>query len=127
MARGQFIMEFMILLAVAILLGATYLVFTNELFSSTSEHQRLVALDDIGYMIQDEIMLAESVEDGYERTITISQLADRFAYSLTNTETALTLSSGTLSVTYTLPAITGQLQKGRNVLQKRGNITVMPG
>jgi hypothetical protein len=127
MARGQFIMEFMILLAVGILLGAMYLAVSNELFSAKSEEQRIEALNDIGYQVQDELLLAASVLDGYERNFTLPTLADRFDYTLTNDETSLTLASGPASVTYPLPEVTGTFQKGRNVLRKDGGLTVVPG
>jgi hypothetical protein len=127
MARGQFMMEFMILLSVGVLLGMTYIAVTSELFASTSERQRVTALNEVGYMVQDELMLAESVEDGYQRNFTIPSMADRFAYSMTNTATSLTLSSGSSSITYPLPRVSGTLQTGRNIILRNGNISVVPG
>ena len=120
-------MEFMILLAMAILLGSMYLAVTGQLFLTTSEQQRVSALNDIGYMVQDELMLAESVDDGYARNFTIPTKADRFTYAISNDAASLTLVSGVASVTYSLPQISGTLAIGRNSITKNGALTVAPG
>ena len=120
-------MEFMILLAMAILLGSMYLAVTGQLFFATSEEQRVTALNDIGYMVQDELMLAATLDDGYARNFTIPLKADRFTYNLTNDATSLTLTSGVATVTYPLPQIAGNLAQGRNAISKNGVLTVTPG
>ena len=127
MRKGQFIMEFMILLAMAILLGSMYLAVTGQLFFSTSEEQRVSALNDVGYTVQDELMLAESVDDGYVRNFTIPSTADRFTFTISNDATSVTLVSGIASVTYPLPRINGTLAIGRNSVAKNGGLTVTPG
>jgi hypothetical protein len=127
MRRGQFIIEFTILLALAVLAGIIYLVSATSLLGDVSEQQRVTALNDVGYMVQDEVLLAETVDDGYLRTFTIPQTADRFAYQLTSDETSITLASGSTIITYPLPLVSGTFQKGKNTIAKNGAITVMPG
>lgn len=125
--RGQFVFEFIMMVVMALFLSVMYLSVTTDLFTETSEQQRLQALNDVGFKIQDEIILAEIVEDGYVRNFTIPEKADRFTYTLTNDNDTLTLTSGQVIVTYSTPLISGSFQKGYNVLKKNGNITVMPG
>ena len=127
MARGQFLLEFFILLAIAVLVGIIYLVSATSLFGAVSEDQRISSLDDIGYMVQDEVLLAESVDDGYSRSFVIPSSADRFAYVLSSDATSITLTSGARTITYPLPPVGGTFQKGKNIIAKNGNITVMPG
>jgi hypothetical protein len=127
MARAQFVLEFMILLALAVVIGITYFALTTDLLYDTSEQQRFEALNVIGYMVQDEMMLAETVEDGYVREITLPANADRFSYTLANSNRSLTLSSGAITLVYPLPLVNGTLQKGKNILQKDGALWVTAG
>ncbi len=115
------------LLAIAVLVGLIYLASAGSLMSDVSETQRISALNDVGYMVQDEVLLAESVSDGYARSFSIPATADRFTYAITSDNTSLTLTSGTTTITYPLPPVNGNFQKGQNIIVKNGTITVMPG
>jgi hypothetical protein len=125
MARGQFILEFMILIALAIIVGTMYVALSTQLLADTSEDQRVRALNDVAFMIQDELILAESVDDGYMRNISVPDKADRFAYTLSYTTNSLELRSGNTILTYSLPPFNGSLQKGTNVIRRNGVLTVM--
>jgi hypothetical protein len=127
MRRGQFILEFLILVALAVIIGIVYLAVSSELLISTGEDQRAVALDDLGFRIQDEIITATKVEDGYQRNITLPDMAGRFQYSLANDATTITLASGSMQRVYETPIVSGTFQKGANLIQKNGIITVVSG
>lgn len=122
--RGQIVLEFLIIAGIAMLVAALYLAVGANLLSGKSEEQRVSALNNIGYMVQDEIILAGTVEDGYLRSFAIPQKADRFAYTLSNDETMLTLHSGSVIINYPLPRISGTLQQGENTIRKDGDIVV---
>lgn len=122
--RGQIVLEFLLIAGIAMLVGALYLAAGANLLSGESEEQRISALNNIGYMVQDELILAGIVEDGYQRSFIIPMKADRFAYTLSNDETMLTLRSGGAVINYPLPRMSGTLQQGENIVRKDGNITV---
>jgi electron transfer flavoprotein alpha subunit len=122
--RAQVLLEFLFILALALTIGITYLALSADLFHDRSEQQRTAVLNDVGFQIQDELLLAASVEDGYARNFTIPLMADRFDYSITNDATSVTLTSGLTTITYSLPAFAGNLSKGTNMVKKNGNITV---
>ena len=82
--RGQVMLEFILIATVAIIMGIIYLSVGTNLFIDTTEQQRIDALDDIGYAVQDEAILASQVANGYERVFTIPERADRFTYVLSN-------------------------------------------
>lgn len=126
MARGQIIIEFVIIIAIAMLIGVVYLAVSSSILSSKTEEQRIIALNDVGYTVQDELMLAGTVQDGYQRAFTIPQKAGRFSYALSNDDTTLTLVSGSDTLTYPLPKINGTLVQGKNVVFKNGSIVVNP-
>lgn len=123
-ARGQIAIEFIIMFGFAAIIGLLFLLSANTLFAGINEDQRRTAIDEVGYAIQDEIILATTVQDGYQRTILVPERADRFTYTLTSTATAVRIASGTTIITYTHPPIIGQIQKGRNLIAKDGNVTV---
>jgi hypothetical protein len=124
MKKGQLVMEFMMMLALAVIVGVLYLAITNELLMGASEHQRIAALDDLGYRVQDEAILAASVENGYERNITLPDRVDRFEYNISCDSTMLALTSGAVTRDYPLPVINGTLQKGVNTITKNGQVRV---
>ena len=96
----------------------------NNIFAEKSEEQRILALNDVGYMIQDEIILATLVEDGYTRTILVPERADRFSYEVSSTPVSVVLTSGKVTMTYLIPNITGSVSKGHNTITKTGTVTV---
>ncbi len=119
MRRAQLSIEFIIILSMAIIIGALFLASAADLFGRESEKQRIAALNDVGYRIQDEVILASDVTDGYERTFIVPDRADRFTYTLSGDATSVTLRSGPVTITYPLPTISGAVTKGSNVITKR--------
>jgi len=116
--NGQIAIEFILMISMAFLLGVLYLATSSELVFRFSEDQRLAVLNDVGYTVQDELILATTVEDGYSRNFTLPEKADRFPYTITNDATSITLVSGTLTITYDIPTITGAFVKGSNRIVK---------
>ena len=127
MARAQVMMEFIFYVVVAVLVGVLFLALVGSFMRDVGDRQRRIALDDIGYRLQDECVTAESVSDGYSRNITIPSQADRFDYTLANDGQSISLTSGTISLSYRIPSLQGTFQKGRNVLHKDGSLRVVPG
>ncbi len=107
--RGQVMMEFVLVLGIAVVICMVYLIAAENLLKDTSEEQRVMEIDSIGYGIQDEIILATSVSDGYIRTISIPKSAGRFEYSISvENDTPISavgirLASGKYVQSYELP------------------------
>lgn len=123
--RGQAALEFIMMMALALSVGALFLFVALESITRTAQRERTAALDDVGYMLQDEVVLATTVQDGYSRTITVPQLAGRFTYAVSSAPNAVTLSSGDVTITYPIPNVTGGFAKGTNTLRKRGTVEVV--
>jgi len=112
-------MEFLFMLGFAIVLGMVYLAVANDLLVQKNDEQRVIALNDLGYMVQDEIITATTVDDGYIRTFIMPQAAGRFLYAVKNqTDTSITLNSGAATITYDLPFHAGSFTKGNNTIRK---------
>jgi hypothetical protein len=123
-------LEFLLIFSMAIVIGVLYLAIGTSMFVDASEQQRREAIDEVGYLIQDELILASSVTDGYSRTFLVPAKADRFTYTMTQTPTSVALASGTINMTYTLPLHDGTLNIGQNVVRARagaaGGVEVNP-
>ena len=124
---AQIFFEFLIMLVVMLFIGMVYLATTRQLFIDVSEEQRATALSDVGYTIQDELIAAMGVEDGYHRVFTVPEKADRFSYTLTSDATSVSLTSGSMTMTFDLPVYVGNISKGMNAITKDGALTVVPG
>lgn len=122
--RGQIMMEFVLVLAIAVIISMVYLVAANNLLKDTSEEQRVMEIDNIGYAVQDEIILATSVSDGYSRTIFLPEKAGRFVYTISSDGTGITLQSDSYSQFYETPHFTGSIHKGNNIIQTTGVVMI---
>jgi hypothetical protein len=124
MRRGQTTIEFVVMVSFAMVIGVVFLASAWGLFIDTSERERLAAVNDIGYAIQDEMILAATVTEGYARAIVIPEKAGRFTYALSNTPDSVTISSGRTTITYPIPNVTGTFVKGRNIVTNDGKLRV---
>jgi len=125
MRDGQTALEFVIAIAVALIFGALFLAVANALLSGSAEQERYAALNRIGYTLQDELILASYVSDGYIRRFDMPERAGRFTYTLTSSTNAVTLRSGSTVITYPLPNATGTFSMGVNEIRKEdGEVTI---
>ena len=122
--RGQLALEFIIMTAFAVIIGMAFLTLTYDTLSDSVERERILAMNEMGYMLQDELILAASVRDGYTRNITIPDRLGRFAYQMNSFEGGLTLTSGPVKITYPVPVVAGTFVMGPNVITKDGGIEI---
>lgn len=122
--KGQTAFEFTMMIAVALTIAVAFLAAATSLMFDTSEQERRAALNGIGYAIQDEIILATTVNDGYLRNFTIPQRAGRFQYTVQSTTKAVMLTSGKTTITYPTPEYSGTFSKGWNEIHKDGSVTI---
>lgn len=122
--KGQIALEFIIMVTAATIAGMLILSASSAIFTHRSEEQRIAALNDIGYMIQDEAILATTVTGGYRREIAIPEKADRFTYTISSENTSVTLRSAGTVITYPIPAVDGAFRKGTNIITQNGSVAV---
>lgn len=112
------------MVGIGFVFAALLLLIVNQLVSEKADEERRHQINNLGYFIQDELLLAESVHDGYERTFTVPQTLGKFPYTINSTTTSITIMSGKMTTTFTIPTITGSIQKGANTINKDGSITI---
>ncbi len=125
MKKAQVAMEFIWIVGIAtmiilLLLGGVY-----YLTYAYSEKQIIEKLSDLGYSLQNELIIAEEVEIGYERTINIPSDINGKEYFLSQNNKYLVLSYKGSQQTFTIPMVTGTLVKGTNTITKNMNNEVV--
>lgn len=127
MGRGQIALEFSLMVMLAFLFFTVILVIGTNFLLHAQEQRCFAALQDEANALQQELLLASSVHDGYRRTLDVpSTLAGR-SYVIDMSGTVLTLSvSDGFAYSRDIPATTGVFTPGKeNIIEKRGgSITV---
>ncbi len=106
------------------LIGISYLAGVNNLLKDTSYQQKVTELNSIGYTVQDEVILATSMSDGYVRNFTVPKLAGRFTYAISSDSTSITLVSDDIKIIYDIPDFSGSIVKGNNIISKNGVLKI---
>lgn len=112
----------MITLAMVVMLivaGVLYYLSYNY-----SEEKNIIRLTDLGYSLQNELILASQVEPGYERTIIIPAKVGTAGYSISQTENDLVIRYREIDLTFQIPQVSGTLAKGSNTIRKTDANTI---
>ncbi len=121
--KAQFAIEFslmigMAMIALLVLAGVLYLMTVDY-----SEERNIMRLTDLGYSLQNELILASQVEDGYERIITLPDRVESADYLIDKTHNDLVITYRGSELLFAVPQnITGHFQKGTNTVRKESNI-----
>ena len=130
--RSQIAIEFIFMIGMALIL---MLIFLTVIYTLTGEKQdaaRDERFNDLGQSIARELQLAQTVHEGYVRTIVIppADLNQTFAsddYTLALDETYLTIATGAQTYTFKVPNTTGTLVIGANSVHNiDGKVMVNP-
>jgi len=118
--RGQSGFEFMFMMMLGLIVMGVLLVLIGRLTYTYSEEQRTATMMALGRQIQDELILAATVHEGYERSFTLPERVDRFDYIVTTSGTLLTIDSGRFTQSFRIPEVSGSLQIGINTIINQG-------
>jgi|GEM_PF-3220862 len=122
---GQIALEFTFMM----MLGFTFLIVVLSIISvlmihKTDEQSQLLVEKEV-LRVQEELLLASSVQDGYSRKITIPSKIGNYDFTIIQSESLLEFKL-TNNAVYTaeIPEVNGVLQKGTNLIKKNGIITI---
>lgn len=122
--RAQAAFEFSILVGMGMVLMIILVILAANMTYDRLEKQRTAALLELGYTIQDELILATTVQPGYEHDFLLPETLGRFNYAILTNATSLRLSSGAKTLSFPIPPITGTLTKGLNTIRYDGTLSV---
>lgn len=117
--RGQVAIEFLILIAFSVSMLLFLIATVSKVSISKTDEKTYFDLDDLGKSVQQELLLATEVEDGYNRKINLPQTINGRNYAI-DTET-ISSQISYLNITYEehlifyhIPPINGTITKGIN-------------
>jgi hypothetical protein len=114
--KGQLSIEFIVMMSTAIALVIVFLYVGNDLFFEKTEYSQNVALRDLGYTIQSEIILAAKSEPGYSRNFSIPSTVEHMNFTLKSTNSSFYIMYKNNIFTYFIPEISGNVSKGKNII-----------
>lgn len=115
--KAQVATEFMLMVGLAMIVIFAFLAVIYVLISDYYEEKNMKKLEDLGYSIQNELILAAEVEPGYERTIIIPDQVGGVGYSLSQTANDLIIRYRQTDFLFPIPSVNGALDKGTNVIR----------
>jgi hypothetical protein len=88
-----------------------------------SEERNINRLTDLGYSLQNEIIMAHQVEDGYERKIFLPDKIETADYLISNNENDIIITYRGSEFLFAIPVTAGSFVKpGENTIKKISGI-----
>ena len=114
MGKAQIAMEFILMLALVLVFttliaGAAYYYVVDY-----SEQRNVKKLQDLGYSLQDEVILAHTVDVGYQRTITIPSMIDSVQVHVSGTPNDIVITYKGSELLFRIPPTIGAFTNGAN-------------
>ncbi len=118
--KGQISVEFLLIVSLAFLLLMLFMPFASRYFLlSMSELQR-EKIESLGRGVKEEVVTAAKSEKGYTREFSIPKTIEGEDYTIRNSRKYISLKFHEHEFSLQIPEVTGSLQKGENVIKKRG-------
>ena len=116
-ASAEFI--FMIMTGTAMILIFT--VIFSELYQDNLTDKKNIIMQDFGYSIQNEFLIASQTLPGYTRTFDVPEKLEGFTYEATIIGNVLLINYTINTFAFPIPPVSGELKKGANVLVNENN------
>jgi uncharacterized protein (UPF0333 family) len=122
-SKAQVAMEFMILMTLGVAILIILIIAVGSISKNKTDEKTYYELDDFGNSIQQELILAAELEDGYTRIINIPTSINGRKYNITTGSAGdyagyLNIDYMTTTIYYPIPVVNGTLQKGYNKIRK---------
>lgn len=122
MKYGQVAFEFSVMIGFSLIMMMVLLIIINALFADNVEDERRQAMLSLGYALQDELIIASTVQPGYEHDLFIPEKLGRFTYTLDATTTSFSITSSKQIITFHTPKTSGAFTKGSNTIKNDGAV-----
>lgn len=121
--KAQVSMEFVFLVGLAFTVMVVFISSTRSEFNDLRNEEERTLLKDASYMVQHEIIIASNLKDGYLRNFEIPEkLGDEIPYNITLVNNTLISASAGYENVLNVPAVSGNIKKGQNIINKTGGI-----
>ena len=120
--KGQAAIEFLIIFATVLFVFSILMIVLYGFVVDKEKEKQLDLMRNIGLQIQEEIVLAQSSSEGYNRSFYVSENILGRAYNLNFSTGLLSLDFEGLSVSYPVLNISGVIREGQNIMIKKGGV-----
>lgn len=118
--RSQVALEFVLLISLAFMTMMVFAIVTRNSMIDLRGEEEYAALKDVMHVVQGEIIIAISVEDGYKRQFIVPLDLDGINYTIEISEGYLIGESKNHEYLLKVSNVNGSITKGINVLTKLG-------
>ena len=126
MRKAQVATEFMLMVGLAMIVIFAFLAVIYVLISDYYEEKNMKKLEDLGYSIQNELILAAEVEPGYERTIIIPDKIGSADYTISIKNRDIILRYRQTDLLFSIPNVTNEITtKGSHTISKHDANTII--
>ncbi|MCF7871938.1 hypothetical protein K9L97_02795 [Candidatus Woesearchaeota archaeon] len=124
--KAQIALEFILLSILGFFILFTTIIALGSFSAQKTQEKIMIEAEDLGRSIQQELLIAADLQDGYQRTINIpEQIEDKKIQITTGTTTIdtgyFTFTLDQIELYYETPKITGTLKTGDNQITKTNN------
>lgn len=125
--KSQIAIEFLLLAGTSIFILLLILISMYSLSKGKTDEKTYYELDDFGKSLQQEILLASELEDGYVRTMNIPMTLNGRNFNITTNQTSayngyIKINYEVYEFYYAIPIVNGTFKKGMNTITKQNGV-----
>lgn len=123
--KAQVSIEFVIFVAVGFIILLIFIASSMARLNEFNSEKEFILLKDVAYKVQNEIVLASVVNDGFSRTFIIPDRLETISYNISISGRTIIAQSSNYDYVLQLPDVNGTLVKGNNTIKKIGGIVLI--
>src|SRR3989344_5827328 len=120
--KAQMSAEFFVFVGLAVLIAIAFEIISLGQLNDFRLQKENEAVKDLALKLQQELLIASTVEDGYVRTFQIPDNIDSIKYSLSTQNSTITVKSKNSLYIVSIPKVVGNVSKGTNIVNKTGGV-----
>ncbi len=123
--QAQVSMEFVFLIGLAFMVMLVFISSTRSEFSTLRTEEERGMVKDVSVMVQQELIIASNVNDGYVRVFYVPLTLDSISYNLQIINNTLLTTTEDYDYVLNLPPVVGDIQKGNNTVNKTNGVVYL--
>ncbi len=120
MQKSQIAIEFIVVIVIVFTITFVFMLSAVDSMQEISLYKEGRAVRDMARSLQEEVVFAATVEDGYFRNFTVPSTLQGIAYNISQSNNSLIVESTKASSIVRIPPVTGVITKGDNIIRKSG-------
>ncbi|MBR9692207.1 hypothetical protein GOV06_05480 [Candidatus Woesearchaeota archaeon] len=120
--QAQVSMEFIFLVGLAFTIMVVFIASTRSEFSTLRSEEERSLVKDVSVMVQQELIMASNVQDGYIRNFNVPLTLDGISYSIQIINTTLLTATDGYEWVLNVPPVIGDIQKGNNTINRTNSM-----